>query len=106
MTFTIAAMVPPLPAAVKLYSPLPRQFVAATVHILVLSCTATPPMNRGSKAQAEPAAIGAGAVKVCIAPPEVSGVNERLGVSGPPERFWTTMVETRPPFAFLTAYAP
>src|SRR6266536_1838970 len=106
MTLTIAATFPPLPCAVKLYSPLPRQFAAATVHIFVLSLEAMPLMNRGSNAQAEPAAIGAGAVKVWVAPPEVSGVNVRLGVSGPVARFWTTIVEIRPKFWFFTAYAP
>src|SRR5256885_767563 len=106
MTFTIAATFPPLPCAVKLYSPLPRQFAAATLQSLVWSVVATPLTNRGSYAHAPPAGTGAGAVNVWIAPPEVSGVNARLGVSGPALRFWTTIVDTRPPFAFFTAYAP
>src|SRR5882672_1499052 len=105
MMFTIAAILPPGAWAVKLYSPSPRQFGAASEQTFVGSVVATPFKKRGSNAHAAPGLTAAVAVNVFVGPPP-NGVKVIVGVLAVAPTFCTTIVDIRPPFAFFTAYAP
>src|SRR5882762_6873156 len=105
MTFTTAAIFPPVPPLpTNEYSPFARQPAdAAAPH---RGCVVSPLMKRGSNTQAAPGATPEPANVVVPLPP--SGVNVRDGVTLATPVFCTTIVE-RPwptPDTFFTAYGP
>src|SRR6185503_5765248 len=105
MTFTTAAIFPPVPAlATNEYSPFARQPAVAAAP--QSGSVVSPFVNRGSNTHAAPAATDGPVNAVVPLPP--SGVKVIDGVTVAVPVFCTTIVE-RPcptPATFLTAYGP
>src|SRR5882762_6524069 len=91
MTFTTAAILPPVPPLpTNEYSPFARQPADAAAP--QRACVVSPLMKRGSKTHAAPGATADPANVVVPAPP--SGVNVSEGVTLATPVFCTTIVES------------